>query len=136
MRNTYRLTVSIAREFTACSVVQIQPNKLLGVVGEHEHFPIERIALNRDNTLLGSCSHDMTVKFWNVGYLFEDSGTLEEIEAAGGGEDLPDAGGDEEEGGKEGDDDSDSSSEEAKQQRPAPKKSRNKPGKGNFFADL
>ena len=27
---------------------------------------------SRDRCLLGSCSHDNTVKFWNVRYLFED----------------------------------------------------------------
>jgi len=53
-------------------VVQIFPNKLLGVIGEHEEFPIERIRLSRDNKYLGSCSHDNTVKFWNVGYLFQN----------------------------------------------------------------
>jgi len=53
-------------------VVQLFPNKLLGVIGEHEEFPIERIRLSRENKYLGSCSHDNTVKFWNVGYLFQN----------------------------------------------------------------
>ena len=53
-------------------IVQIQPNKLLGVVGEHEDFPIERIALDRTHRLLGSCSHDLTVKFWDISYLYDE----------------------------------------------------------------
>jgi len=52
-------------------VCSIHPNKLLGVVGEHQDFPVERIKLSRDKKLLGSCSHDNLVKFWNVQYLFE-----------------------------------------------------------------
>ncbi|KAK9688494.1 WD domain repeat-containing protein 55 [Basidiobolus ranarum] len=63
-------------------VVQIHPNKLLGVVGEHDDFPVEQIRLSHDNQYMGSCAHDQTVKFWNIGYLFdEDDDDEEEIEA-------------------------------------------------------
>jgi len=61
-------------------VVQIHPNKLLGVIGEHEEFPIERIRLSRDNKYLGSCSHDNTVKFWNVEYLMDNDNENNEEE--------------------------------------------------------
>ncbi len=45
----------------------MQPNRLLGVLGEHEEdFPIERLALSRDRRYLASCSHDQTVKFWDA----------------------------------------------------------------------
>jgi WD40 repeat protein len=36
------------------------------VVGDHDKFPIENLSLSRDKTLLASCSHDQTIKFWNV----------------------------------------------------------------------
>ena len=52
-------------------VVSIFPNKMLGIVGEHQDFPIEKIKLSRDKKYLASCSHDQTVKFWDVGYLYE-----------------------------------------------------------------
>jgi len=51
-------------------VVEILPNRLIGVIGSHDSFPIERLKLSRDSALLGSCSHDSTVKFWNVSYFF------------------------------------------------------------------
>jgi WD repeat-containing protein 55 len=38
--------------------------------------------MSRDRSLLGSCSHDMTVKFWNIQYLYEEGeGDGEEVEA-------------------------------------------------------
>jgi len=54
-------------------VCGILPNKLLGVIGEHGNFPIERIRLSPDNKHLGSCSHDNTVKFWHLDVLFEST---------------------------------------------------------------
>eukprot|EP01102_Stenamoeba_stenopodia_P002080 TRINITY_DN1183_c0_g3_i1.p1 TRINITY_DN1183_c0_g3~~TRINITY_DN1183_c0_g3_i1.p1 ORF type:complete len:474 (+),score=167.90 TRINITY_DN1183_c0_g3_i1:77-1498(+) len=58
-------------------VVQIQPNKLLGVVGEHEEngigIPIEHMSFSHDRSFLASTSHDQIVKFWDVRYLFEES---------------------------------------------------------------
>uniref|UniRef100_A0A6B2L9G0 Uncharacterized protein n=1 Tax=Arcella intermedia TaxID=1963864 RepID=A0A6B2L9G0_9EUKA len=47
-------------------VVNLYPNKLLGVVGEHEEFPIERLGVCRNDILLASCSHDSSIKFWNI----------------------------------------------------------------------
>ncbi|XP_031551133.1 WD repeat-containing protein 55-like [Actinia tenebrosa] len=49
--------------------VHILPNRLLGPVGEHADFPIERIRLSRDGNLIASCSHDQSVKFWNIEHL-------------------------------------------------------------------
>ncbi len=53
------------------SVVGVHPNKLLGVIGDHSDFPIERVRLSGDRKVLGSCSHDKTVKFWSLEGLFE-----------------------------------------------------------------
>jgi len=52
-------------------IVQIQPNKLLGVVGEHGEFPIERLAMSVDKSMLASISHDGMLKLWNIRYLQE-----------------------------------------------------------------
>jgi hypothetical protein len=54
-------------------VVGIHPNKLLGVIGDHDDFPVERIRLSGDKLVLGSCSHDRTVKFWSLEGLLEVS---------------------------------------------------------------
>jgi len=75
-------------------VVQIQPNKLLGVVGEHEEngigVPIEHMAFSYDRSFLASTSHDQVVKFWDVKYLFEESlfsgGAQEDVDEEGGEE--------------------------------------------------
>ncbi|RKP25252.1 WD40-repeat-containing domain protein, partial [Syncephalis pseudoplumigaleata] len=47
----------------ACHIL---PNKFIGCVGEHDHFPVEQIALTHDRRFLGSCSHDQSIRFWNV----------------------------------------------------------------------
>ncbi|KAH8954928.1 hypothetical protein BDL97_08G106900 [Sphagnum fallax] len=52
-------------------VVTILPNKMIGVIGEHAEYPIERLAFSHDRTTLGSVSHDNTVKLWDVKYLQE-----------------------------------------------------------------
>lgn len=46
--------------------VNILPNRFLGVIGQHDEFPVENLSLSRCRSLLASCSHDQTVKFWNV----------------------------------------------------------------------
>ena len=38
----------------------------MGVVGEHEEFPVENLSLSHCRTLLASCSHDQRIRFWNV----------------------------------------------------------------------
>jgi len=55
-------------------IMQIQPNKPLGVIGDHEDFPVEKIAISYDRKLIASCSHDNTVKFWDCSFLTEDNG--------------------------------------------------------------
>ena len=47
-------------------VVHVHPNKILGMLGEHEGFPVERIRMSGDGLFLGSCSHDKTIKFWST----------------------------------------------------------------------
>lgn len=60
-------------------IVTILPNKMIGVIGEHADFPIERLAFSHDRTILGSASHDNTVKLWDVRYLHEDEDVEEAV---------------------------------------------------------
>ncbi|KAI8106755.1 hypothetical protein M9434_001409 [Picochlorum sp. BPE23] len=53
-------------------VLSIQPNKMLGVLGEHSDFDIERMALKGDAMCLASISHDSSLKLWNTGLLLDD----------------------------------------------------------------
>eukprot|EP01130_Rhizamoeba_saxonica_P015573 TRINITY_DN7031_c0_g1_i1.p1 TRINITY_DN7031_c0_g1~~TRINITY_DN7031_c0_g1_i1.p1 ORF type:complete len:318 (-),score=67.10 TRINITY_DN7031_c0_g1_i1:125-1078(-) len=55
-------------------VVEIHPNQLLGVIGGHD-FPIERMLLSHDKRLLASASHDNTVKFWNLSFMWDEAET-------------------------------------------------------------
>uniref|UniRef100_A0A0D6R6E7 WD repeat-containing protein 55 n=1 Tax=Araucaria cunninghamii TaxID=56994 RepID=A0A0D6R6E7_ARACU len=60
-------------------VVSILPNKMIGVIGEHASYPIERLAFSYDRRVLGSASHDNILKLWDVKYLHEgdESGVAE-----------------------------------------------------------
>jgi WD40 repeat protein len=81
---------------TACGdglirVLSVQPNKMLGVLGEHGEIDIERLAMNKNKTYLASASHEETVRIWDLSVL-EDDG------------DDDDDGNDEEDAGKNNDD--------------------------------
>lgn len=65
-------------------VLSVGPNRLLGVVGVHSDFPIERLALSTCKRWLASASHDQSVKLWDVQYLQEVGEEGEEAAAAGG----------------------------------------------------
>mmetsp|Transcript_4136 Transcript_4136/g.26129 ORF Transcript_4136/g.26129 Transcript_4136/m.26129 type:complete len:323 (+) Transcript_4136:350-1318(+) len=56
-------------------IVQVLPNKILGVVGEHIDYPIERLGITSDRMVLASTSHDKSVKLWDISFLHEDEGT-------------------------------------------------------------
>lgn len=72
-------TLLVIDEDTVCTgssdglirIVQIHPNKLLGVIGDHDEMPVEKIDLSFDKNLIGSCSHDGNIRFWDSGFLFE-----------------------------------------------------------------
>lgn len=80
-------------------VVQVHPNKLLGLIGDHEDFPVETLKFSHDKKLIGSISHTRKVHFWDSGYLFdeddgddEEVGEVDEIEGTGfGDEEMKDA---------------------------------------------
>ena len=69
-------TAKIVDEILNCSLcasilraVHILPNRFVGTIGEHDDFPVERMRLSRDGDMLASCSHDQTIKFWDVRHL-------------------------------------------------------------------
>jgi WD repeat-containing protein 55 len=53
-------------------VVQIHPDKLLGVLGDHDGFPVERLNFNADRSLVGSATHDNMIRLWDARILRED----------------------------------------------------------------
>eukprot|EP01120_Amphizonella_sp_Union-15-10_P004473 TRINITY_DN150_c0_g4_i2.p1 TRINITY_DN150_c0_g4~~TRINITY_DN150_c0_g4_i2.p1 ORF type:complete len:228 (-),score=49.62 TRINITY_DN150_c0_g4_i2:36-719(-) len=67
---------------TGCSdgmirLVQLHPNKLLGVVGEVEDGSIDDLCLSWDNTYLASIMGN-AIKFWNIKFLFDDENLNED----------------------------------------------------------
>ncbi|CUA71935.1 WD repeat-containing protein JIP5 [Coprinopsis cinerea okayama7 len=54
-------------------VVQVLPNKLLGVIADHGTFPIERLRTDRNGAWLGSASHDNVLKLTDVRDALVDS---------------------------------------------------------------
>eukprot|EP01035_Chromulina_nebulosa_P018101 gene18101-23752_t len=61
-------------------VVSLHPNKILGVIGDQEEFPVEGIKMNRDGRLLSSYSHDDIIRFWDVSMFADDVDDDEEVE--------------------------------------------------------
>ncbi|KAG7359236.1 WD repeat-containing protein [Nitzschia inconspicua] len=79
-------------------VVQVQPDKLLGVIGDdHDGFPIEKLEFNSNRHLVGSLTHSNFIKLWDATILMGD-----------------DEDNDDDEGSDEGDDDDNSNAEHAK----------------------
>ncbi|GFZ44714.1 WD repeat-containing protein JIP5 [Saitozyma sp. JCM 24511] len=66
-------------------VMQILPNKFLGVIATHEEYPIERIRLDRQRKWLGSVSHDDCIKLTDVEDLFDESDDEDMEDEAGEG---------------------------------------------------
>lgn len=59
-------------------VLNIQPNTMVGVLGEHGDFDIERLAASSDMQMMASASHDNTVKIWDLSILVDDDEEDEE----------------------------------------------------------
>ena len=109
-------------------VITIFPNQMLGLVGEHGEYPIERMRLTEDLNTLVSASHDHTVKIWDVCFLHEE-------DAEGGGDAM-----DTENNGEDSDmDESDSEEENKKKKRRRKKgkgKNRQLPGRGELHKNV
>ena len=54
-------------------LVSVQPNRLLGIVGDHDDFPIETLRTSTDRRRLGSSSHDNSIKIWDIAYFWDDA---------------------------------------------------------------
>ncbi len=53
-------------------VLSIHPNKILGVIGNHEDFPVEGLQKSHNGTVLGSYSHDNIVRLWDISMFADD----------------------------------------------------------------
>jgi WD40 repeat protein len=53
-------------------LVSIQPDKLLGVLGNHQGFPIEKLEFSSDRSFVGSLTHDNIIRLWDARILQED----------------------------------------------------------------
>ena len=70
-------------------VVQIHPDKLVGVLGgtngpnndsNHGGFPVEKLQFNANRNVVGSVSHDNFVRLWDARVLFDDDENHEDRE--------------------------------------------------------
>ena len=95
------------------------------------------VQLSRDRRFLASCSHDNTVKLWNVAYLFEADGDVGESFKAGG-VDAPSAAhhADADVDADMMSDDSDDSDDSDEDDAPAAGGAGGGPRSGGFFSDL
>lgn len=117
-------------------IINIHPNKILGVVGEHcDDMPVDSLSISKDKLHLISTG-DTTVKFWNLSMLFEtpsgesseeEEGEVEEneegaVENEEGGEESSQSGDGEDSDDSESDDsDSEDSEEDSEEEPPKPK---------------
>ena len=44
--------------------VQLLPNRLLGVLGGHDGFPVEALGWSAGRKMVGSISHDEYIRLW------------------------------------------------------------------------
>ncbi len=131
-------------------VLNIQPNKMVGVLGEHGEFDIERLAASSDMQMLASASHDNTVKIWDLSILVDDDEVEEEADDEEKEEEerkVAEKKSEEEKDSSDDDEDSDDSDAGGKKRKKKQKKKRRKgehkiQGKkntrptGNFFSDI
>mmetsp|Transcript_36155 Transcript_36155/g.79135 ORF Transcript_36155/g.79135 Transcript_36155/m.79135 type:complete len:518 (+) Transcript_36155:63-1616(+) len=53
-------------------IVQIQPDKLLGVLGEHDGFPVESLRYSSRREYVSSLSHDALIRMWDASLLHDN----------------------------------------------------------------
>lgn len=53
-------------------VVQLQPNAVLGVLGDHEKFPVEGAQKSFDGNVLCTYAHDSMLRFWDISMFSSD----------------------------------------------------------------
>ncbi|KAG2436201.1 hypothetical protein HXX76_006513 [Chlamydomonas incerta] len=70
----------------AVRVVGVLPNRLLGILGQHNgDHEVERLALSADKRVLVSMSHDSAVKLWDLSVLHEEDDEDEDEGGEGAG---------------------------------------------------
>lgn len=52
--------------------VQMQPNSILGVIGDHDTFPVEGMDRSFDGNVLCTYAHDEILRFWDVSMFADD----------------------------------------------------------------
>ncbi|KAI7872811.1 WD40-repeat-containing domain protein [Spinellus fusiger] len=54
-------------------LMSVSPHHFEGVLGDHgQDFPVERVRMTSEQYYLGSCGHDLQLRFWDVRFLFDD----------------------------------------------------------------
>lgn len=91
-------------------VVSVQPDKLLGVLGDHDGFPIEKLEMSADGAYVGSVTHDSIVRLFDASILRDDytGGEMEEAGIEENGDKDGDGDGDGGDDWEDMDEDSDS----------------------------
>ena len=64
-------------------ILQVQPDQLLGVLGDHGGFPVEKLKFGADKKVIGSLSHDAFVRLWDASIFFDDDDDDEDEEMEG-----------------------------------------------------
>ena len=62
-------------------VVQLGPDSLLGLAGDHDGFPVEVLKYAGKNRYVVSASHDAVLRFWDLSYLWESDSDTEGSDA-------------------------------------------------------
>ena len=63
--------------------VSVQPNKMIGVLGDHEEFPVEGMYASTDGKFMASFAHDNLVRFNDISMFCDDDDETEVEEAEG-----------------------------------------------------
>lgn len=130
----------------------------VGVIAHHNDFPIERLSLSHDNSILGSASHDECVKLTDIRDIFDPSDDEDDSDeeadsdddAVGSGVQVGrDSDGDEEMSNAEGSSESEEEREPTPVPEPEPERKKKKKKdmvqnreeeeraqRGSFFGDL
>ena len=137
-------------------LIQIHPDKLLGVLGDHDGYPIEKLQFNSTRSVVGSVSHNPVIRLWDARVLHEDLDESDDDEVQGDVKGIanekvtavasmpnaPGHGSDDEwdstedDMGSDIDDDSDDSSTDGEDYMHAKKPKRLKTANEKFFEDL
>jgi WD40 repeat protein len=69
--------------------VSIQPNRILGIIGDHEDFPVEGMQKDREGKFLGSYSHDDVLRFWDISmFIGDEDDDDNQIDSESDGDDM------------------------------------------------